>query len=145
MNMGYPLLSEHAELNIPSVQVTPRNEHAAEGIAAWNQMLPPQPQFEEQCYFHKFEKKGIAAIFNPDIQQGLQISFDAENLNYFTEWKMMGVRDYVLGLEPGNCHPDGRDKMRAEGNLTVLQPEESVSYEVKVTMIDKEEEWKNIC
>jgi galactose mutarotase-like enzyme len=145
MNMGYPLLSEHAELYIPSVQVTPRNEHAAEGIAAWNQMLPPQPQFEEQCYFHKFEKKGIAAIFNSDIQQGLQISFDAENLRYFTEWKMMGVRDYVLGLEPGNCHPDGRDKMRAEGKLTVLQPEESVSYEVKVTMIDKEEEWKNIC
>lgn len=29
-NMGYPLLSENSEVIIPSVQVTPRNEHAAE-------------------------------------------------------------------------------------------------------------------
>ncbi len=139
MNMGYPLLSENARLYIPSCETVPRNERAAEGIGAWQQIIPPQPQFEEQCYFHKFEKKGMAGIYNPDIGQGLIISFDADNLEYFTEWKMMGERDYVLGLEPGNCHPDGRDKMREEGKLTVLAPGESVSYQVKVTMIEKAE------
>ncbi len=73
-------------------------------------MLPPQPVFEEQCYYHSFEGQGSAAIFNPRIGQGLEITFDAERLKYFTEWKMMGQRDYVLGLEPGNCTPDGRDQ-----------------------------------
>ena len=33
---------------------------------------------------------------------GLSISFDATELDGFVEWKMMGVRDYVLGLECGN-------------------------------------------
>ncbi len=138
--MGYPLLSENAKLYIPSCETVPRNKRAAEGIETWKQIIPPQPQFEEQCYFHKLEKKGMAGIYNPDIGQGLTISFDTDDLKYFTEWKMMGERDYVLGLEPGNCHPDGRDKMREEGKLTILQPEESVSYQVKVTMIE-EAEW----
>ena len=54
------------------------------------------------------------------------IFFDAKELPYFTQWKMMGERDYVMGLEPGNCHPDGRDVMRAQGDLKVLQPKEEV-------------------
>lgn len=141
MNMGYPLLSENAKLYIPSNEVVPRNERAAEGFHAWQQMEKPQAQFEEQCYFHKFNGDGLAGIYNPDIRQGLAIFFDADNLEYFTEWKMMGERDYVLGLEPGNCHPDGRDKMRKEGRLTILQPGESVSYTVNVTMIDGKEQW----
>jgi len=30
---------------------------------------------------------------------------------------MMGVRDYVLGLECGNCYPDGRAAMREKDML----------------------------
>lgn len=140
MNMGYPLLSEKAQVRIPSVKVRPRNAHAAEDIDTWDQMLKPQPQFEEQCYYHSFEKDGRASIYNPDIGQGLAITFDAESLKFFTEWKMMGERDYVLGLEPGNCTPDGRDRMRNEGSLTILQPSESVTYQVHITMLIKPEE-----
>ena len=35
---------------------------------------------------------------------------------------MMGAYDYVLGLEPGNCRPDGRDVMRKTGMLKTLVP-----------------------
>lgn len=137
MNMGYPLLSENAIIDVPSVEVKPRNVHAAEDLATWNKMLPPTPGFEEQCYFHSFEDAGSASIYNPDIRKGLKISFDANSLDYFTEWKMMGYRDYVLGLEPGNCHPDGRDVMRKQGKLKFLQPGEAVTYEVTVTLFEK--------
>jgi len=135
--MGYPLLSENAIIDVPSVEVKPRNVHAAEDLATWNKMLPPTPGFEEQCYFHSFEDAGSASIYNPDIRKGLKISFDANSLDYFTEWKMMGYRDYVLGLEPGNCHPDGRDVMRKQGKLKFLQPGEAVTYEVTVTLFEK--------
>lgn len=135
LNMGYPLLSEKAQVKIPSVKVVPRNERAAEDIDTWDQMLTPQPQFEEQCYYHSFDKNGKASIYNPDIEQGLEITFDADSLKFFTEWKMMGERDYVLGLEPGNCTPDGRNRVRADGNLTVLAPGERVSYEVNIAML----------
>lgn len=50
---------------------------------------------------------------------------------------MMGYRDYVLGLEPGNCHPDGRDVMRRQGKLKFLDPGASVTYEVTVELSEK--------
>lgn len=137
MNMGYPLLSENSIVDIPSVEVAPRNDHAAQDLDTWHKMLPPTPGFEEQCYFHRFADEGRASIYNPDINKGLDITFDPQNLDYFTEWKMMGYRDYVLGLEPGNCHPDGRDVMRQQGKLKFLKPGESVTYEVTVTLYEK--------
>ena len=137
MNMGYPLLSENAVVEIPSVSVKHRNDRAAEDQDTWHKMLPPTPGFEEQCYFHSFKNEGKASIYNPDIHKGLTIFFDANALDHFTEWKMMGFRDYVLGLEPGNCHPDGRDVMRKEGKLKILQPGEAVTYEVSVSLYEK--------
>lgn len=138
MNMGYPLLSEQAELHIPSVRVEPRNAHAAEDLDTWNKLLPPQAGFEEQCYFHSFAgEKGLAEIYNPVINKGLRISFDTKELGYFTEWKMMGVKDYVLGLEPGNCLPDGRPKMRELNDLKVLKPGEEQTFRVKVELFEK--------
>ena len=112
INIGYPLLSEHAVVDISSTAVKPRNEHAAKDLDTWATMLPPTPGFEEQCYYHCFDQEGRASIYNPDIHKGLSIAFDSRTLNHLTEWKMMGVHDYVLGLEPGNCTPDGRDVTR---------------------------------
>ena len=47
---------------------------------------------------------------------------------------MMGVRDYVLGLECGNCYPDGRDVMRRTGMLKFLKPGEEKHYRVRVEL-----------
>lgn len=144
MNMGYPLLSEKSVVRINSAKVSPRTEHAAEDIDTWDKMLTPTAGFEEQCYFHSFEGQGKAGIFQPDERVGLVISFDSNSLQYFTEWKMMGERDYVLGLEPGNCHPDGRKKMREEGALKILEPGEKVQYKVEVRMAGGMEEWESL-
>lgn len=144
LNMGYPLLSEDSELYIPSHKVVPRNEHAKKDLDTWDRILEPQAGFEEQCYYHQFQEEGKAAIFNPNIEKGLVITFDKDVLPYFTEWKMMGLKDYVLGLEPGNCHPDGRDVMRKDKTLTFLEPDTAITYEVKLTMVDGQEPWKQI-
>lgn len=137
MNLGYPLLSENAVVDIPSASVKPRNEHAAKDLATCRKMLAPTPGFEEQCYFHRFEGEGKASVYNPDIGKELVIRFDANSLDHFTQWKMMGYRDYVLGLEPGNCHPNGRDVMRKEGALKFLAPGQSVTYQVGVELYQK--------
>ena len=49
---------------------------------------------------------------------------------------MMGIRDYVLGLECGNCYPDGRDVMRRTGMLKYLAPGEEITYTVTVSIVD---------
>lgn len=143
MNMGYPLLSENAIVDIPSDTVIPRDARAAENTDTCLKMLKPTAGFAEQCYFHTFKKEGKAKIFNPDIGVGLSISFDPNNLYCFTQWKMMGVHDYVLGLEPGNCTPMGRNAMRDEGKLQYIEPGETVKFEVCVDFYHNIDAWKN--
>lgn len=136
MNMGYPLLDEDSILVIPSKEVLPRDEHAAKDIENWMHMEKPQAGYQERCYYHRFaDDKGTAKIFQPKLSTGVEITFDAAKLDGFVEWKMMGVRDYVLGLECGNCYPDGRDVMRRTGMLKFLKPGEKKVYTVHVAII----------
>ena len=137
MNMGYPLLSENAVVDIPSDRVEPCTDHAAKDLDTWSKMLPPTCGFEEQCYSHTFEKEGRASIYNPDINKGLTISFDKDVLDHFTQWKMMGYRVYVLGLEPSNCSLVGRAALRKSGQLKFLKPGEKKTFVVKVELSEK--------
>lgn len=110
-NMGYPLVSENSVLRIPHTRLTARNDHAAAHIHTALQTEQPQAGYEECCYYYDVkEKGGTAAVgtYNPDIGKGLVMSYDKKSLPCFTEWKMMGKTDYVLGLEPGNCPPPPR-------------------------------------
>ena len=135
MNMGYPLLDEDSVITIPSARVLPRDDHAAEDIANWMHMEKPQAGYQERCYYHVFpDEKGYARIEQPKLGLALAISFDAKELDGFVEWKMMGVRDYVLGLECGNCYPDGRDVMRKTGMLKFLKPGEKKTCQVNVSI-----------
>ncbi len=126
-NMGYPLLQENSVIKIPNSKVTARNEHSAEHIKNALNVEKPQSDFEEQCFYYDVtEKNGKAhvGIFGKDINKGVVFEFDKQEMPCFTEWKMMGKTDYVLGLEPGNCTPDGRDVVRRNGTLKFLNPEE---------------------
>ncbi len=135
MNMGYPLLDEDSVITIPSSEVKPRNEHAAEDIENWMKIIEPTAGYEERCYYHSFpDEKGFASIFQPKLGLGLEFSYNAKELDGFVEWKMMGVRDYVLGLECGNSLPDGRDVMRRTGMLKFLKPGEAQKYTVNINI-----------
>ncbi len=137
MNMGYPLLSEKAELTILSKEVSPRNEYARKHMEKRNQIEVPGSLEGEVCYFHEFEDKGFARIYNSEIKKGVEISFDSEQLNCFTQWKMMGKYDYVLGLEPGNCFPNGRRQIGMEEKLVELAEEEHVEYVVDIKIVEE--------
>ncbi len=146
-NMGYPLLSENSQVVIDAEKVTPRNEHAAEDTDNCLKMEKPQADFEERCYYHDIrEKNGVAkcGIFNPDIEKGLVLSYNKDTLDRFTEWKMMGEVEYVLGLEPGNCTPDGRDVLRKNGELKFIAPGETYKTNVTFTFTDNEKIFEEI-
>ena len=136
-NMGYPLLDENAELSIPAVKVEARNDHAQSGIDTCLVCEKPQNGYEEMCFYHTMEGKTEVSIFNNKIKKGLTMSYDTKELPCFTQWKMMGEYDYVMGLEPGNCYPDGRDVMREKGILEFLRGGEEKVHHIKFDFIEK--------
>ena len=128
-NIGYPLLSENTVLDIPASVTEPRNDHAKKGRSDCLKMEKPQRGYEEMCYYHTLSQGKVSA-YSPDIKKRVTISFDTAELPCFVEWKMMGEQDYVLGLEPGNCLPDGRDVMRQKGMLEFLKPDEEKRHHI---------------
>ena len=50
------------------------------------------------------------------------------------EWKMVGEDVYCVGIEPANCLVEGRDKDRANGILEFLDPGETRSYHLEVSV-----------
>lgn len=141
-NFGYPLLSENAELFIGSEQVTARDEEAENGIGEWEQIIKPQARYQEQCFYHSFGECARAGIFNKEINIGFMMHYDTENLPQFTQWKMMGIRDYVMGLEPSNCNPEGRAAMREKGTLEYLPTKAKKEYCIKFDFFDNYDEWQ---
>ncbi len=141
-NMGYPLLSENAKVVIPHNKAVARNEHAQSGFDDKLVMEKPQSDYEEMCFYYDVkEKDGIASagIYNPDIKKGILMSFDKSTLDKFTEWKMMGETEYVLGLEPANCYPDGRKASAQNGELKLLKPGEKYVTKISLDFTENED------
>jgi len=136
-NMGYPLLSEKAKVTIPASGVKPRNDHAQTGLDTCLEMEKPQKGYEEMCFYHELSDKPTVSIYNEEIGKGLEMTYDTKELKFFTEWKMMAEGAYVLGLEPGNCIPDGRDVMRKMGELETLKPGEEKKIHMTFTCVCK--------
>lgn len=137
-NVGYPLLSESAKLTLPTEKVTPQNDHAANHIATWQTIEPPTKGYEEMCFYHTMSGRAKVTLFNPDVQKGFTMEYDTDALPCFTQWKMMGERDYVMGVEPGNGTPDGRKVMRERGMLKFLQSGESAEQSITFTFLREE-------
>jgi hypothetical protein len=140
MNIGYPMLSEDAELIIDPVRTVPATKDAESGIKEFKQFTKPQSGFREQVFFHTLQadKKGeaITRLQNKKLGVALDIKFNTKQLPYFTEWKMMGQGDYVLGLEPGNVPAKNRVALKEEKILPFLNPGESVTNIIEVVLSD---------
>ena len=144
-NLGYPLLSENSIVKIPHNSFRARDEQAQKNIDTALIMEKPQKGYAECCYYYDVaENNGCAkvGILNEDIGKGIVISYDKSALPCLTEWKMMGKTDYALGLEPGNCTPDGRDVLRKNGQLQFIKPDETKKTSLKFTFVTEKDSFE---
>lgn len=137
MNFGWPLIDENCYLQAAEHRVSPRNARAAEGIDKWQYMEEPQENFAEQVYFHsnqpcdENQMAGIS-IVNPPAGLKVTVSRRVTELPYIIEWKQMGCGNYVLGIEPANCHPVGKESFEKQGLLKTIAPGEVVNTRIEV-------------
>jgi hypothetical protein len=144
-NAGFPLLDEATELAVSQRAMHPRDDEARKGLACWNRGGPPQPDFAEQVFIHEPKavegNDAIVTITNPRLREGkglsLRIRFALETLPAFFNWRMLGEKTYVMGMEPANCPTvEGRVEARKRGTLPFLQPGEMREYRLSFEIVD---------
>jgi len=138
INAGFPLLDETAVLEAKVKRTFPRAKEAEKGVAAWAKCQPPTAGYLEQCFYHDIQEDacGMArmTLRNPTSGISLEVAYRKAELPFFTQWKMMGEQEYVMGLEPANCHPDGQSIERENGTLQNIKPGETVHFRVVITL-----------
>ena len=136
-NFGYPMLTQDSLVYTSETEIEPRNPLSTDPV----HMLPPIDGRGEELYFHKAKTKTAwGAIVNPALSLGAYVQFDTENLPYFSEWKNMRSHDYVLAIEPCNCHGDGRASELREGRIAVLPGYATLTYSLTIGVLDGEDE-----
>lgn len=140
MNIGYPLLSEDAELVIEPEKTVPSDETAKAGMDSFRRFSKPQAGFSEQVFNHimKSEEDGktTVSVKNKKVGISFTLRFSKATLPWLVQWKMMGQSEYVLGLEPANVPVKDRKTLKEQNLLPYLQPGESVTNEIEIILED---------
>ncbi|MBM3459913.1 MAG: DUF4432 family protein, partial [Armatimonadetes bacterium] len=136
INIGFPAVDAGSELLSPSLKILPRDEAAADGADRARTLDAPIPGYHEKAYFHELgaapDGTTGTAVVNRSLGFGVFVRYNRNELPYYCQWKMMGQRNYVLGMEPCNSYPLGRVTEREQGRLAHLDPREERTYTLEV-------------
>ncbi len=143
-NIGYPLLDKNSRFICNSNKITTATREAEDNKDQYDKWSEPVANEREHLFFHdlKTDDKGITCcgMVNPDLQFGVYIKYKKIQLPKFTQWKMIAEKEYVVGLEPGNCNPIGRTETRKKGTLEILQPGAKKEIEIEIGVLTTQEE-----
>jgi hypothetical protein len=102
-----------------------------EGYDRWQ---APDPTYTERVYLHQdivsdTKNWASATVYNPGfpLPAGpnpitVRLSWDTTTLPNLVQWRMAGAGSHVLGIEPANCHVNGRVASRESNSLVMLEP-----------------------
>ena len=134
INFGYPLISKNTVLETNCTDIWGEDEPSKAGIDNACEFCEPIHGVKEQVFFRKAPQTATAALVNKALGLRVGMTFCGDELNYLTEWKMMGEQDYVVGVEPGTYIPLGRAVARERGELVTMGPQESREFNITLSV-----------
>jgi hypothetical protein len=144
VNIGFPLVSKESTVLISSKKTTAMDPSVNAG--GFRELHDPRPDASSQVFYHDTasDPDGIvtAALINERLPLGLYIRYRKDQLKNLVQWKMLGQGDYVLGIEPANCHVEGRAAERARGTLESIAPGEKRQFHLELGVLDSEAEFR---
>jgi galactose mutarotase-like enzyme len=139
-NFGFPIVSPDSRLYVEDLNVEPRTPEAEAGLDHHTTFETPTPGYPEQVFFHTpvVDEHGYAtaSLFNPTVQFGIRLKWLAKTMPILTQWKMMGEREYVCGLEPATYAMAPVAELAKQGLPRQLSPGEHIDYELELTIIE---------
>jgi len=139
-NLGFPLIDAGTRLDLPRHTTRARDEYGQAGIERYNLFEEPQPGYQEQVFYHTLQADESGQVevrlVIPSFDEGRGISvywrYSLADYPVLVQWKLMGEGQYVVGIEPSNCHVEGRRAEREMGTLQMLRPMQSRNYRIEV-------------
>ncbi|NVL92674.1 MAG: aldose 1-epimerase family protein [Desulfobacterales bacterium] len=142
VNIGFPLLSEESTILIPSKEIVPMD--ASMKAEAYGRLHAPLPEAQSQVFYHETgsyaDGSVPVALINEKLSLALYIRYNRNQLKNLVQWKMLGQGAYVLGIEPANCHVEGRAAERERGTLESLPPGGKRTFSLELGVLDTKDE-----
>lgn len=139
INIGYPLVSEGSRLIVAHRDIEPNDAYSRERMEGHAVFGAPVPLEKENVYFHDMcvDENGYtsAGVVNDALEGGVYIRYRKAELPEFNQWKMCGVSEYVMGLEPGNSRPVGRTTWKQTGKMRLLAPYASETIHLEIGVL----------
>lgn len=145
--VGWPILSPDARLYVKSSQREPWSLGPVD-LDQWDRFQAPTAGYAEQLIYHTVEpdRDGMANVavinsaFGGGQGYGVYYRWTQDTLPYMVEWKMMGRKAYVVGIEPANGTSEGRAANRQAGILRTLQPGETAEIRMEIGLLTNQDE-----
>jgi len=138
-NFGFPFLNESTKLVVDPVSTEGRDEVARTGMEKESPFVfgKPETGYKEQVFYHKLKAENnhcLATLINPDMRLAVTLEFDNRELPYLIHWKCRDAGNYVIGVEPSNCHPEGVIKEAEYGTLRYLKAHECIQTGIAISL-----------
>jgi len=126
VNLGFPVWSEGATLELDATATHPRDEAAAPFAGTWHEAPGVVEGAVERVFEHEVAPGPdgwcTATVTGPEAGLAVTVRWEAAGLPRFWQWVHPAPGLGVLGLEPANCSVLGVAADRAAGRLPVLEP-----------------------
>ena len=146
VNLGFPLLSEESALFIPTKKVDSMENSV--DPKEFNRLHPPIAGAPSQVFYHQVasdpEGRVLVALINERLSIGVYIQYNKNHLKNLVQWKMLGQGIHVLGIEPANCHVEGRVRERERGTLEFLPPGGKKNFYLELGVLESTSELREI-
>ncbi len=131
LNFGWSLIAPGSKIHAPSASQTVKLGAGQN----WDSFPEPDSNYAVSVIEHQMtpDPDGWVRLGINSTTMRLEIAYE-KALNRFTQWQQFGAGDYVLGLEPGNVGVQGRASERAAGTLPMLEPGETRSFKLELSL-----------
>lgn len=142
VNIGYPVVDEHARIIAPDHEAVPFNDQSVAGVDDHLELGPPradaQAEVFELCWSPSTSDDVTVGVVNETFEPtdgiGVFVEYSRANLPRSWEWRMLGQGRYLVGIEPSTCSLRGRADALASGDVEFLGPGQTRTIELRISV-----------
>lgn len=143
LNLGFPFVDRETRVFTSPAEISVRDPETERFISQYQQMDAPESPGREICLMHAFREKGVVVngAVNRRLGLGFYVRQNTETMPFLHQWKTNIAGTYAMGMEPANCHCEGRIREReVYHTLRSLKPFEKVVVEIELGILEGSEE-----